>query len=333
MFYVIGGLILAVLSIKTFNLSDWLNKTIITLTIINLAAMLYSSNPYYAKIAFVFNVVGLLIMLSFTQIDLSIDHILKFTIIIGFVGSLITIFLLPQAGFLGNTNYTGHWLAIPTVWCIWFLLNKTLLWAIPLPVILYAQYVTHCRTAWIAVIISTYIIVIYKTKSIKLTIITTLSIAILVITAIHLSPGFTLDTTGFSFRIKYWTASLQMIYDNPLFGTGLRSYRNGVYEAQAKQGVEFFKGYESPKPRHVHNDYLEIINDSGLIGFMLIAYLFIKILHHGWVVKQEAFPLVIGLIVCMLGMIGLFWRTLPLHTFTIAALLGSIERCSRRSVR
>ena len=53
-----------------------------------------------------------------------------------------------------------------------------------------------------------------------------------------------------------------------------------MYEAQARLGQRdpsYWDGYVEPKPRRVHNDYLESLNDGGLVyaiafwGFILFV--------------------------------------------------------------
>ena len=87
-------------------------------------------------------------------------------------------------------------------------------------------------------------------------------------------------TNTLKYRLKYWQASIEIWKQNPLFGTGIWSYRNLVYEAQARLGQRdplFWNGYVEPKPRRAHNDYLESLNDGGLVyaiafwGFILFV--------------------------------------------------------------
>jgi O-antigen ligase len=100
------------------------------------------------------------------------------------------------------------------------------------------------------------------------------------------------ETRTLKFRTKYFAASWWLFKQSPLFGTGLWSYRNRVYDAQAelnKKDPDFFKGYEEPKPRRVHNEYLEILNDGGLVaaGFLLIFFL--VVMGHGLrVIRDDA---------------------------------------------
>ena len=90
---------------------------------------------------------------------------------------------------------------------------------------------------------------------------------------------------------KYYRSSFWLFKQNPLFGTGLWSYRNMVYTAQAeinKTDKEFFKDYPEPKPRRVHTDYLEILNDGGMLAGAALFLFLIVVMRHGWsVIKDE----------------------------------------------
>ncbi|MBU2499466.1 MAG: O-antigen ligase family protein, partial [Proteobacteria bacterium] len=90
---------------------------------------------------------------------------------------------------------------------------------------------------------------------------------------------------------KYFRASFWLFKQSPLFGTGLWSYRNRVYDAQAeihKIDENFFKNYPEPKPRRVHNDYLEILNDGGLLAATALLIFLATIMQHGWsIIKDE----------------------------------------------
>ncbi|PKN65443.1 MAG: hypothetical protein CVU57_10010 [Deltaproteobacteria bacterium HGW-Deltaproteobacteria-15] len=84
---------------------------------------------------------------------------------------------------------------------------------------------------------------------------------------------------------KYSKASLWLFKQNPLFGTGLWSYRNQVFEAQARinQAEQtFFKDYPEPNPESVHNEYLEVLNDGGLVAASVIVLFLIVLFLHAW---------------------------------------------------
>jgi len=104
------------------------------------------------------------------------------------------------------------------------------------------------------------------------------------------------DSTSFILRTqKYFQASWWLFKESPVFGTGLWSYRNLVYEAQAEiERVEgdFFKGYAEHKPRRVHNEYLEILNDGGLLAALVLLVFFMAVMKHGLeAMRKETLPL------------------------------------------
>jgi O-antigen ligase len=84
------------------------------------------------------------------------------------------------------------------------------------------------------------------------------------------------ETTSLKYRwTKYYRASWWLFKQSPLFGTGLWSYRNMVYDAQAeinRADPNFFKGYTENKPRRVHNEYLEVLNDGGLVAAAFLSW-------------------------------------------------------------
>jgi len=94
---------------------------------------------------------------------------------------------------------------------------------------------------------------------------------------------------------KYFQVSWRLFKESPLFGTGLWSYRNLVYDAQAElQRIEgdFFKGYAEPKPRRVHNEYLETLNDGGLLaGLVLLIFVGVVLKHGLAVIRKEDIPI------------------------------------------
>jgi tetratricopeptide (TPR) repeat protein len=89
---------------------------------------------------------------------------------------------------------------------------------------------------------------------------------------------------------KYYQASWWLFKQSPLFGTGLWSYRNMVYKAQAEineKNPGFFRDYPEPKPRRVHTDYLETLNDGGLVAAASLVLFLLVVMRHGWAVIRN----------------------------------------------
>jgi len=74
-------------------------------------------------------------------------------------------------------------------------------------------------------------------------------------------------------RIEIWTDSMGIVRDFPLWGTGLGTFSDTYLRYQSTSPQLLFD--------HAHNDYIELLTDTGLVGFTLV-----------------------------MGMIGLFWHSL-----------------------
>lgn len=107
-------------------------------------------------------------------------------------------------------------------------------------------------------------------------------------------------------RPVYWTNTLNLFLDFPLFGSGLGSF------------VEIYPAYEKiPGPPmllvHAHNDYLEFLAETGLIGsFFLFGGIFYLVAKSFriWASRRnpEVKGLALGGLVSLAGMV--------IHTFT-----------------
>jgi O-antigen ligase len=222
-------------------------------------------------------------------------------------------------GTIGNSNYLGAYLLFPmfALSGLMFLL-KGKLRLLPAGFLIFvigAFFCSRARASWLASGISlplffflvkrihNFSVLSYIKKRPKHVVGYVLLILSLIVVLWSVAPQrfhSTMDikrwteTRTLKFRMKYLGASWWLFKQSPLFGTGLWSYRNMVYDAQAeinKKEHDYFKGYEEPKPRRVHNEYLEILNDGGLVasGFLLIF--FIVVMRHGWrIIKDETIP-------------------------------------------
>jgi O-antigen ligase len=90
-------------------------------------------------------------------------------------------------------------------------------------------------------------------------------------------------------RLSVWQDSLGIVRDYPVLGTGL-----GTFESA-------FLRYQTTMPRllfdHAHNDYVELITDTGIVGFLLgagMALLFFRMAFRRWQLKHGMFGKCIG---------------------------------------
>lgn len=79
-------------------------------------------------------------------------------------------------------------------------------------------------------------------------------------------------------RPTYWSATLRLIGDFPLLGTGLSTY------------VHSFRRYNPVLAQvlldHAHNDYLELLAEAGAVGFLFVVG---GLLRFGWRTLQRWF--------------------------------------------
>ena len=223
-------------------------------------------------------------------------------------------------GTIGNSNYVGTYLLFPLVTVtglVWLVKGKARCALIGLWVFVFAALLfSRARAAWVGVFFALplllYVVarihrfsmsVYLRTKG-KQALLCAVAIAVISGLLWGLAPqrfhtmmglGNVVDPASFKMRTeKYFQVSWWLFKESPLFGTGLWSFRNLVYDAQAeieKSGGGFFKDYAEPKPRRVHNEYLEVLNDGGLVAALVLAALFWVIMKHGWtVIMKETLP-------------------------------------------
>jgi O-antigen ligase len=219
-------------------------------------------------------------------------------------------------GTIGNSNYLGAYLIFPLFalsGLIFLLRGKWRLISLALLIFMLGAFLfTRARAGWMGFFLALPVFLLLMTKihgfspgkyvrsNLKqvLAFGTAVMVVLVLLWAIaperfHVMMGYRNVTNPDTlvFRIKkYSPPSIWLFKQNPLFGTGLWSYRNMVYEAQAeinKTDPEFFKNHPEPKPRRVHNEYLEILNDGGLLAASALLLFFLVVMRHGWAVLRN----------------------------------------------
>ena len=124
-------------------------------------------------------------------------------------------------------------------------------------------------------------------------------------------------------RLGIWADTGKMIYDFPLWGVGLGVWASVFphYQRPLWLGVYF---------REAHNDYVELVAETGLVGFVLLAWFFVLVamqLRRGFqVVSAKVRPLFIAL-VCAVGVMAVheavdFNLQIPANAVLFTVLLG-----------
>jgi O-antigen ligase len=83
-------------------------------------------------------------------------------------------------------------------------------------------------------------------------------------------------------RLNYWRAAVKQWELNPAFGTGSRTY---LYYAR-----RFREPSVQMDPVYVHNDYLQLLAEYGIVGFVAFAAFFVVHLRAGWISARRLGP-------------------------------------------
>lgn len=130
---------------------------------------------------------------------------------------------------------------------------------------------------------------------------------------------------GFGGRVPFWRATIGMIRDNPILGTG-----PGTWQwSQLK-----YREPNSPiHPEYAHNDFLQLVSEYGTVGAGLICALFaafywqgIKLVRSGKTSEQSACFL--GAMTAVTAILIHSWMDfnfhIPANSLIVAVLLGIV---------
>lgn len=108
-------------------------------------------------------------------------------------------------------------------------------------------------------------------------------------------------------RFHLWKAYFHMFLDNPIFGVG---YRQGADFTLAYYGMlEMPQNFVS----HAHNDYLQVLAETGLTGFIAFLFLLGSALWKTYELRKHQFNWAISLLV---GQVFIFLGSLSQANFT-----------------
>ena len=339
---------------------DWL---VLALIFLNFANFYYTQNPYYTRIASMLNISCLLIayFVSWYVKDLKV-----LLIVIVCAGVIEAAIVLCQAngyfpvvefgkgfvpsnlpGTVGNSNYAAAYMILPFFAGIAFYFRKdqSLRYLLPVAIIFLGVVALRGRSAWVGFFVGLMFFIwmlmkyrvttIWELSRVLVLIAVCISVAVISVPSRErdkLTPDSILDASSLSCRVKYWRASWELIKEYPLLGSGLWSYRNLVYEGQAKileKDPSYFTNYDR-KPRRAHNDYLEALNDGGVVaGAMLLCFI-ITIYRYGMIVvmASELRFVMVALLSGLTAYLGsaVFFFPFRLNTtmFSVSVLIGMI---------
>lgn len=146
-------------------------------------------------------------------------------------------------------------------------------------------FLTKERSASIMTVLTMFLYVFFRVKSLKLKILSTVMIFSIIFAAITFIPNTSkrlkiIYYEDYTFLDTQWGAhfltAFEIFKKNPLIGSGLRTFR---YECTKKYTENIpSKSANSRCTTHPHNFYFEILSDLGITGFILFLFFLFKIL-------------------------------------------------------
>lgn len=275
-----------------------------------LGSSLYTANPYYTQHATV--LYGIALSLVFFASMANPRPILAAMAASGVLVALETwlqfagVFLLfPWAknhgtmvmGTIGNSNYLGAYLLFPifslAFWFREFRGWRRILTGMAFLFVFVALLMSRARGAWVGMAVGLPLFLWLsgaRLRATRKTVAVALVALCLGLWGWNLAPSkFTemikgaTNSTSMHLRTKYLAGSWRLYLDSPAFGTGLWSYRNQVFDAQArieKASPGFFRDYPEPKPESAHCEYLEVLNDGGLVAGVVLLWFLVTLFRH-----------------------------------------------------
>jgi len=269
---------------------------------------------------------------------------------------------------IGQKNWISNYLAMifPVVFS-YFLLEQTKKNRIIYFFLLFILYTTlmicQSRGIWISIsltlILAIYIIIKFKfyeifkrnKKCLFCLLVTFLAITIIYSTDNPLNkstitvPQRALSTfdeqdPSINTRLLIWKTTLEMIKDRPIFGSGIGTFKMNylIYQAEFLKNNPYYIKY-SVKAREVHNEYLQMWVEIGIIGlgiFIGIILMFyssiINYLKKNNNDKEKiiVFGLVLGITCFLIHCLFTFPLHVPALGVTFFALLGLTEIYTRK---
>lgn len=122
-------------------------------------------------------------------------------------------------------------------------------------------------------------------------------------------------------RTMMWSGTLKLIRDEPLFGTGMGSWRWAYQKYKDYRILSF--------PEYTHNDYLNLVSDYGFVGGALMVMVFVCFFRHALRVmktarssEEQAFGA--GAVVAVVCILFHSWFDFGLHILGNSMLLALI---------
>lgn len=101
-----------------------------------------------------------------------------------------------------------------------------------------------------------------------------------------LNPGALDRITSFdgggTGRAELWRAGSAMWQDHPIVGVGIEGFQSEAVEYARRLGPLNYSSFIAEEPHVVHNTYLQMLAETGIVGFLLFMGVVLSCLRTGW---------------------------------------------------
>ncbi len=197
------------------------------------------------------------------------------------------------------------------------------------------------RAAWLAVLLSSVILIefryhFFKNTLKKITYIKRITVVLLVIAIISvgLFGAYHLKKGSADGRLFIWKVSTEIIKDNPVFGVGFDRFNAYYMNYQADYFAEHGETTEAlvaDNTYYAFNDWLQFTAENGLIGFLMLVIALFVLFKTEVNNKNNHFFLLIKGTILAIGIFALFsypMQILPIKLILVIllALLAKLDK-------
>lgn len=125
------------------------------------------------------------------------------------------------------------------------------------------------RATWIACIISLILVSYLKSVKSLIVMLTLLILAGFLMPASVKNRAVTFADASTSARLELWDRGIGMFKSSPVTGVGVGMFEKSMYEQKYKISWD-----TSTVLLHAHNTYIEVLAETGLLGFLAFIYIF-----------------------------------------------------------
>ena len=186
-------------------------------------------------------------------------------------------------------------------------------------IIVLAIIFTANRATMLAILITSFASLLYKFKKYKKTVISIVVLGIILF--VSFVGLYAKDLRSIKSRVSVWKSSIEIIEENPIFGTGAESF-SLQFEKHVRpdffENEDYFKLVDRP-----HSEPLEMWIHFGILGIIIYLILLFSVLKKA-LSKSTIQEKIIATGILTLFITNLFSFSLVIHYFFLAISLGFI---------